>query len=231
MSHFSVGNYLSHSAENFREEPVKVSEKLEYRKLLCIMGWYHGFPSKVFSFTVPQNFVAEPFCVSESFLYGSKYEKEGAIMIFCQEFPVSQCRKFSWVNPLVFQKISGVEEMYKEEGVSRFSVKIFLSHITKNFVVEPFVFTKVLVWYKIFKRTGMSRFSVGNFLPHSAKNDREEPFNVSENLSHRKVLCIMGAITIFRRNFLLLQYQKVLYRKLLCFRKCLEWEKMKKITG
>ena len=163
VSHFSVGNYLSHSAENFREEPVKVSERLEYRKILCIMGWYHGFPSKVFSFTVPQNFVAEPFCVSESFLYGSKYEKEGAIMIFCREFPVSQCRKFSCVNPLVFQKISGVEEMYKEEGVSRFSVKIFLSHITKNFVVEPFEFTKVLVWYKIFKRTGMSRFSVGIF--------------------------------------------------------------------
>ena len=89
MSHFSVGNYLSHSAENFRKEPFEVSEKLEYRKILCIMGWYHDFPSKVFSFTVPRNFVGEPFCVSENFLYGSKFEKEGGIMIFYREFSVS----------------------------------------------------------------------------------------------------------------------------------------------
>ena len=148
-------------------------------------------------------------------------------MIFCSEFPVSRCQKISWGNPLVFQKKSGMEEMYEEEGVSRFSVKIFLSHITKNFVVEPFVFTKFLVWYKIFNRRGISRFSVGNVLPHSAKNHREEPFIVSENLSYRKVLCIMGAITIFRRNSLILQYRKILYRKLLCFRKCLEWRKNK----
>ena len=152
-------------------------------------------------------------------------------MIFCSEFPVSLCQKILWGNPLVCQKKSGMEEMYEEEGVSRFSVKIFLSHITKNFVVEPFVFTKFLVWYKIFKRRGMSRFSVVNFLPHSGKNHREEPFNLSENLSYRKVLCIMGAITIFCRNSLLLQYRKDFYRKLLCFRKCLEWRKNKKNTG
>ena len=124
-----------------------------------------------------------------------------------------------------------MEEKCEEEAVSRFSVEKFLSHILKNFVVEPFVFTKFLVWYKIFKRRGMSRFSVVNFLPHSANNHREEPFNLSENLSYRKVLCIMGAITIFRRNSLILQYRKILYRKLLCFRKCLEWRKIKKITG
>ena len=77
----------------------------------------------------------------------------------------------------------------------------------------------------------MSRFSVVNFLPHSDKNHREEPFNLSEKLSYRKVLCIMGAITILRRNSLLLQYRKILYRKLLCFRKCLERRKIKKNTG
>ena len=77
----------------------------------------------------------------------------------------------------------------------------------------------------------MSRFSVGNFLPHRAKNHREEPFNVSENLGYRKVFSIMGAITIFRRNSLVLQDRKNLYQKRLCFRKCLEWRKIKKITG
>ena len=61
----------------FGRQPIKVSEKLEYRKVLCIMGWYHDFPSNVFSFTVPRNFVGEPFCVSDNFLYGSKNESEG----------------------------------------------------------------------------------------------------------------------------------------------------------
>ena len=72
MSHFFVGKYLSHSAENFRKEPFEVSEKLEYRKVLCIMGLCQDFPLKIFSFTVPRNFVGEPFCVSENFLYGRK---------------------------------------------------------------------------------------------------------------------------------------------------------------
>ena len=50
VSQFSVGSYLSHSAENFRKEPFEVSEKLKYCKILCIMGCYHDFPSKVFNF-------------------------------------------------------------------------------------------------------------------------------------------------------------------------------------
>ena len=150
-------------------------------------------------------------------------------MIFCSEFPVSQCQKISWGTLLCFRKNLAWRKYMKRRGYHDFllSVKIFLSHITKNFVVEPFVFTKFLVWYKNFNRRGISRFSVGNFLPHSAKNHREEPFIVSENLSYRKVLCIMGAITIFRRNSSILQYRKILYRKLLCFRKCVEWRKIK----
>ena len=46
MSNFSVGNYLSHSAEKFRKEPFEVSEKLEYRKVLCITGLCQDVPSK-----------------------------------------------------------------------------------------------------------------------------------------------------------------------------------------
>ena len=77
MSHFSVRNYLSHSAENFRKEPFEVSEKLEYRKILCIKGWYHDFPSKVFSFTVPRNFVGNPFVFQRISCLEANMKKRG----------------------------------------------------------------------------------------------------------------------------------------------------------
>ena len=48
----------------------------------------------------------------------------------------------------------------------------------------------------------VSRFSVENFWFHSAEKFRGHPFNASENLGHRKNLCILGGITFFRRKFL-----------------------------
>ena len=38
VSRVSVGSFLSHSVENFRVEPLNVSETLGYRKGLCIIG-------------------------------------------------------------------------------------------------------------------------------------------------------------------------------------------------
>ena len=102
-------------------------------------------------------------------------------MIFCSEFPVSKCQKFLWGNPLVFQKKSGMDEMYEEEGVSRFSVKIFLTHITKNFVVEHFVFTKL--WCGI-------KFSIGG----------EYHVFLSENFYPKKPKIIVRNPSLFQKN-------------------------------
>ena len=60
VSRFSVENFLSHSAEKFCGHPFNVSENLGYRKILCIIGGYHNFPSKIFCLTVPKNFVGIP---------------------------------------------------------------------------------------------------------------------------------------------------------------------------
>ena len=46
----------------FVKNPSMFQKKLEFRKVLCIMGLCQDFPSKTFSFTVPRNFVGEPFC-------------------------------------------------------------------------------------------------------------------------------------------------------------------------
>ena len=62
------------------------------------------FASKVFSFTMPKNFVGEPF----SLLLISVIEKVwiwegggGSVKIFRRKFLVAQYRKFSLVKPLV----------------------------------------------------------------------------------------------------------------------------------
>ena len=51
------------------------------------------------------------------------------------------------------------------------------------------------------KSGGLSHFSVKIFWSHSAEKVRGHPLNVSENLGYRKILCIIGGITIFRQKF------------------------------
>ena len=48
---------------------------------------------------------------------------------------------------------------------------------------------------------------------------RGHHFNVSENLGCRKVLCILGSITFFRRKFLVSQCRNISWASLKCFRK------------
>ena len=51
----------------FCEKAFNGSKDLGHPKILCIMGDFHNFPWKIFSITVPKNFVGERFCVSENF--------------------------------------------------------------------------------------------------------------------------------------------------------------------
>ena len=62
-------------------------------------------------------------------------------------------------------------------------------------------------------------FPVENFWSHSAEKICGHPFNVSENLGYRKILCIIGGITSFRRKFLVSQCRKILWASLQCLRK------------
>ena len=98
LSQFSVENFLSHSAENFRRRPLYFFINFGYRKMLGIReGVTHVFRSKIFCLTVPKSFVGEPFCA-------------------------------------VLQKVSGMEEIYGEEGgLPGFHVEKFLSHSSENF--------------------------------------------------------------------------------------------------
>ena len=53
---------------------------------------------------------------------------------------LAQCRKISWANTPVVQKVSGINDFHAREGerCHEFPSDFFLSHSTKNFVWEIF---------------------------------------------------------------------------------------------
>ena len=73
---------------------------------------------------------------SGNFLESKKFmDKRGHITIFSQNFYVSQCRKLSWGNPTVFEKIFGFKKFYGWKGRYHvFPSKIFGLTVPKNFM-------------------------------------------------------------------------------------------------
>ena len=147
VSRFSVENFLSHSAKNFRRGTLQCFINFGYRKILCLRGEHHDFLWKICCLTVPKSFVGELFCVSQNFWY----------------------RKNFWIR-------GGGGEEGEEGGVSRFSVKNFLSHSAEKVRRGTLLcFTKFMVSKKFMDRRGGgrrgvgSRFSVEKFLSHSAE--------------------------------------------------------------
>ena len=64
-SGFTVENFLSHSAENFRRAIPQCCNNFGYRKSLDKKGGGHqDIPSKIFCLTVPKNFVGQSFTVA-----------------------------------------------------------------------------------------------------------------------------------------------------------------------
>ena len=91
--------------KNFVGEPFSVSLISSIEKFYASEGYVtiFDFLSKFFCLTVPKNFVGEPFSVSiissiEKFYASAGY---ATIFDFLSIFFVSQCRKYSQVNPSV----------------------------------------------------------------------------------------------------------------------------------
>ena len=80
----------------FCGETLNVLDKLGHPTILCIMGEFHDFPSKIFSLAVPKNFVGENFCVSEMLCYQFFLDKMG--ITIRSIFFVSQCPNIFWRN-------------------------------------------------------------------------------------------------------------------------------------
>ena len=185
--------FLSHRTKKNSPGNHYVFQKFSGREnILWIRGGgggYHDFPSKSFCLTVPKYFIGEHFAVSEKFFYRKSKEGGGESL---------------WRNPSVFQKISDIEKnLGTRGGISRFSVEIFMSHSAENFRKGILLFLRKFLVSKSFmdEKRGLSRFPVKIFWSHSAEKVRGHPLNVSEILWYRKILCIIGGITIFRQKF------------------------------
>ena len=77
ISRFSVENFLSHSAENFRAGILYCCNNFGYRKNLNKRGGeYQDFPSKIFCLTLPKTSVGESFTVA-NFGYRKSWDERG----------------------------------------------------------------------------------------------------------------------------------------------------------
>ena len=109
--------------------------------------------------------------------------------------------------------------MDEKGGITFFRRKFLVSQCQKISWACPKCFRKIRVSKNFMHTRGYHVFPSKFFLSHSAENIRGHPFDVSENLGYRKILCIIGGITSFRRNFFVSQCRKILWASLQCFRK------------
>ena len=83
-----------------------------------------------------------------------------------------------------------------------------MSHSAENIRKGILLFSKnFLVSESFMDEKGVSRFPSKNF-GLSAENIRGHPFNVLESLRYRKILCIIGGVSIILRKFFVSQSQK-----------------------
>ncbi len=182
VSRFSFEKILSHSTENFRKVILPCCINFGYRKGLGKKGGVSRYSVEVFCFTVPNNFVGEPFSISLISGIEKFSTSEGYVTIFdflskvyCLTVPKKIAGDFF---SAVFQKISGSEKIMDKRGGEYQDIpwKIFCFTVPIIFVGESFTFAVFSgtgkVWIrgggsvKIFRRKNFvsqcRKFSLGN---------------------------------------------------------------------
>ena len=144
----SMENSLSHSTENLCGGTLLCLTKfLVSKKMMDKRGVggreYHDFPSKIFCLTVPKIFVGEPFSVSLFSDIEKFHSYEGNITTIFKSFVVSLPKNFV-AEPFCLSKLLVWKNFIdrrgrRREGVSRFSVRKFLSQCRKSSLGNPLV--------------------------------------------------------------------------------------------
>ena len=93
VSRFSVGNFLSHSAQKIVGEPFGFSENLRYQKILCIRGvlGYYGSPSEKFLFHTSEKFRRGTLLCFRKFLVSKNFMDKKGGRRECHNFPSKIC--------------------------------------------------------------------------------------------------------------------------------------------
>ena len=173
VSGFPIGNFLPHSAENFRGEAFNVSENLSCRKILCIIVRYHGFLLKIFSLTMPMIIVGEPFDFSEKLWKGIKFWiREGVYQDFRANFYWCQSTKKIRLEDSCVSETFWCQKVFEFWG-NRNSVEVFLSQSTKKIVGEHFDFSEIFQYAQICgSEEGYHVFPSETFITQSWKISR-----------------------------------------------------------
>ena len=182
VSRFSVEIFLSHSAEKFRRGILYYCINFGYRKILEERGVSRFYVENFLSHNTEKLRRGTLWCfrnfpVVKNFMLQRVMSR---FSIFCRNFFVSQCRKYSQVNPsvLCFRKFPVAKTFMDKRGggVSRFSVENFLSHSAEKFRRGILYCCINFGCRKILEERGVSRFYVENFLSHTAENFRRGIF-------------------------------------------------------
>ena len=214
---FSVENFLSHSAENFRRESFTVALFSGSEKVYGQEGGggeeYQNFPSKIFCLTVPKISVGECFIVA--LISGTEKVWRRGVSRFSVEFFLSHSADENFRRRIFYCCINfGYRKSSEKRGGGEyqdFPSKIFCLTVPKISVGESFIVALISGTEKVRRRErggGVSRFSVENILSHSAENFRRGIFHCCINFGYRKSLEKSrgegggGSTKIFLRKFL-----------------------------
>ena len=219
----SVEKSLSHSAHKIRGrtllgfQRILVSKSFKQRRedasRFCRNFFYLTGPKKLRQGTI---LCFRKFLVGKNILWirgGGYHDFQSKFLSHCTEI-------FHWRTLWCFRKIllSKIFMHRRGRGITVLS-KFFVSQDRSEKLCKgTLLFRKFSgIEKNLWIRGGSSRFSVEIFWPHSAEKFRGHPFNVSENLGYRKILCIIGGITIFLLKFFVSQCRKTSYRNPLVF--------------
>ena len=232
VSRFSVEKFLSDCTKILHWRTLWCFGKIFLSKIFMLRrGGGITVLSKIFYLTGPKKLRQGTILCFRKFLVWKNilWIRERGVSRFSIEKFLSDCTKIlHWRTLGVSEKFSFRKFSCLGGGGASQFCRNFLFHRTetKSFVKEPFCFPENFWYRKKFIRGGISRFSLKIFMSHSAENfgkgillflrkflvskslmDEKggHPFNVSENLGYRKILCIIGGITFFRRKFLVSQ--------------------------
>ena len=135
---FSVGNFLSHSAEKNRRGTHRCFKKFRVSKNLCIRGGYEDFPLKIFLCHSAEKIsrgtlrCLTKFRVSKHFMHKSGHHDVMSI-IFCLTV-----KKYFLGEPFCVPEKFRVSKNFMYKRVSRFSVVIIkFKNVGKGLGLEP----------------------------------------------------------------------------------------------
>ena len=174
-------------------------------------GGYHDFPSKVLSHRTEVFRWRTLWCFRKILLSKILMHRRGGITVLSKFFLSQDPNEKLCKRTLLFSgNFFGIEKkLWVGGGLSQFSVEIFMSHSAEKFRKGIQLFLRNFLVSKSFmdEKAGYHVFPSKNF-GLIAEKFRGHPFNVSEILEFRKILCIIGGITFFRRKFWVSQCRK-----------------------